>query len=290
VRRAWVAALLALALAPTLAHADATSAPVRFVRVGDIRLAYRSIGHGAPVVMIMGLGGTMDAWLPQLVDRIGRGRRLIVFDNRGTGRSSAGTKPITVGTMAGDTDGLIHALRLRRPDVLGWSLGGFVAQRLAIGHPRDVDRLALAATTGGGPTSTLPDPAALQALLGSNFPTGALGLLFPLPSQQAASDRYVRSIVRWRDFDLNVPPDVLSAQLSTSATWFAQGANLRRIHAATLVGGGLEDQLIPPGNQRVLARGIAGARLVLYPDAAHGFLVQDWQSFGGRVARLFNSA
>jgi pimeloyl-ACP methyl ester carboxylesterase len=86
VRRALLGAALALALVPSVAGADATSAPVRHVRVGDVDLAYRSIGHGEPVVMIMGLGGTMDAWLPQLVDRIGGGRRIVVFDNRGTGR------------------------------------------------------------------------------------------------------------------------------------------------------------------------------------------------------------
>jgi pimeloyl-ACP methyl ester carboxylesterase len=290
VRRALAGAVLALALSAAPAGAAATSAPVRHVRVGDVSLAYRTIGRGPPVVMIMGLGGTMDAWLPELVDRVGRGHRVVVFDNRGTGRSSAGTKPITVRTMSGDTHRLIRALRLRHPDVLGWSMGGFIALRLALDHPADVDRLALAATTGGGPGSTLPDPGALQTLLGGGFPTGVLGLLFPLPSQQAASDFYVASILHWQGLDLVVPPDVLAAQLATSAAWFATGADVRRIRVPTLVGGGLEDQLIPPANQRVLARRIPGARLVLYPDAAHGFLVQDWRSFGGRVARFFDAS
>lgn len=166
VRRALLGAALALALVPSVAGADVTSAPVRHVRVGDVDLAYRSIGHGEPVVMIMGLGGTMDAWLPQLVGRIGGGRRIVVFDNRGTGRSSAGIKPITVRTMAGDTHGLIRRLKLEHPDVLGWSMGGFIAQRLDLDHPRDVDRLVLAATTGGGPGSTRPDPDAVATLLG----------------------------------------------------------------------------------------------------------------------------
>ena len=284
-RRALVGAALALALLPSVARADATSASVRHLHVGDVDLAYRSIGHGEPVVMIMGLGGTMDAWLPQLVDRIGRGRRIVVFDNRGTGRSSAGSKPITVRTMAGDTHGLIRALRLKQPDVLGWSMGGFIAQRLDLDHPRDVDHLVLAATTGGGPGSTPPNPDALSTLLGGG-PAALLGLLFPLPAQQAAAGAYVASITRWSDLSLNVPPDVLSAQLGTSAQWFAHGADPKRIHAATLVGGGLEDPLIPPANQRRLAAGIKGAKLVLYPGAAHGFLAQDWRSFGAHVDRF----
>jgi pimeloyl-ACP methyl ester carboxylesterase len=284
-------ASLALAHVPTAtAAADVTSAPVRHVRVGDVSLAYRSIGRGAPVVMIMGLGGTMDAWLPELVQRIGAGRRVVLFDNRGTGRSSAGRKPITVTTMAGDTDRLIHALHLGRPDVVGWSMGGFIAQRLVLGHPRDVDHLVLAATSGGGPTATLPRPDAVATLVGGGFPLSVVGLLFPLPSQQAAAAFYARSIVRWSEFDLSVPPDVLTAQLATSLAWFAHGAAFRRIRARTLVGGGLEDELIPPANERVLARGIPGAKLVLYPDAAHGFLAQDWRSFARHVTRLFRGS
>jgi pimeloyl-ACP methyl ester carboxylesterase len=82
---------------------------------------------------------------------------------------------------------------------------------------------------------------------------------------------------------------VLSAQLAISAQWFAHGANLKCIPAATLVGGGLEDQLIPPDNQRRLAAGIKGAKLVLYPGAAHGFLAQDWRSFGAPVDRFFST-
>jgi pimeloyl-ACP methyl ester carboxylesterase len=284
-------ASLALALVPAAAAAaDVTSAPVRHVRVGDVSLAYRSIGRGAPVVMIMGLGGTMDAWLPELVQRIGAGRRVVLFDNRGTGRSSAGRKPITVTTMAGDTDRLIHALHLGRPDVVGWSMGGFIAQRLVLGHPRDVDHLVLAATSGGGPTATLPRPDAVATLVGGGFPFSVVGLLFPLPSQQAAAAFYARSIVRWSEFDLTVPPDVLTAQLATSLAWFAHGAAFRRIRARTRVGGGLDDELIPPANERVLARGIPGAKLVLYPDAAHGFLAQDWRSFARHVTRLFRGS
>jgi pimeloyl-ACP methyl ester carboxylesterase len=96
--------------------------------------------------------------------------------------------------------------------------------------------------------------------------------------------------VRWSDFDLTVPPAVLAAQLATSVEWFAHGAAFRRIRAPTLVGGGLDDELIPPANQRVLARGIEGAKLVLYPDAAHAFLAQDWRSFARHVTRFFRTS
>src|SRR3954452_5919273 len=86
----------------------------------------------------------------------------------------------------------------------------------------------------GGPGSTPPDPDAWATHLGGG-PAALLGLLFPLPAEQAASDAYVASITRWSDFSLSIPPDVLSAQLATSAQWFAHGASLKRIHAATLV-------------------------------------------------------
>jgi pimeloyl-ACP methyl ester carboxylesterase len=291
VRRALGAAVVAVALlaVPAVATAaDVTAAPVRHAQVGDVDLAYRSIGSGKPLVMIMGLGGTMDAWLPQLVQRVGKGRRVIVFDNRGTGRSSAGTKAVTVAQMAADTHGLIAKLRLKQPDVLGWSMGGFIAQRLALTHPRDVDHLVLAATTAGGPTSTPPDAAAIQALAGDNIAT-LLGFLFPLPAQQAAADTYVASIAKWSDFSITVPADVQLAQLTTSAQWFATGGDAKRIRAPTLVGGGDDDELIPVANQVVLGKTIKGARTVLYRGAAHGFLAQDWQDFGGRVARFLRA-
>lgn len=288
-RRALLLALATTAVLPALARGDVVDAPVRHAQLGDANIAYRSIGSGAPVVMIMGLGGTMDAWLPQLVAKIGAGRRVIVFDNRGTGRSTAGTAPITVKTMAGDTHALIKKLKLKNPDVLGWSMGGFIAQELTLGFPKDVNHLVLAATTAGGPTSTLPEASAIQALGSFNI-TALLGQLFPLPSQQAAADLFVASISRWSDFSITVPDDVRIAQLATSAQWFAQGADLKRIKKPVLVGGGLDDALIPAPNQRVLAAGIKGAKLVLYPDASHGFLAQDWRSFGGRVVRFFKSS
>jgi pimeloyl-ACP methyl ester carboxylesterase len=123
---------------PTAATASVVSAPVRIAhtRLGDV--GYRVVGSGPPLVLIMGYGWTMEGWDPRLVHALARHNRVVMFDNSGVGRTQQLPAPLTIDAMADQTSALIDTLGLGRPNVLGWSMGGMIAQALALLHPAQV--------------------------------------------------------------------------------------------------------------------------------------------------------
>ncbi|MCF8065409.1 MAG: alpha/beta hydrolase, partial [Desulfarculaceae bacterium] len=123
--------------------------------IGEITLYYEVQGNGRPLVMIRGLGSNADHWYSQ-VPALSAGYQVITFDNRGMARSSDTGEPFTVRQMAGDTLGLLDALRLERPLIFGLSMGGMIAQELAINHPDRLSGLVLACTHPGGPNQVRP--------------------------------------------------------------------------------------------------------------------------------------
>jgi pimeloyl-ACP methyl ester carboxylesterase len=287
-RRLALAVAAALVLAPAAAQAldVAATAPTQTVRVGKQRIGYRSFGSGRPVVFIQGLAGTIDGWPPSFLDSVAAAHhRVVIFDNEGVGRSTLRKGTLSIRRMAQDTARLIGALRLKRPDVVGWSMGGMTAQSFAVNYPKRLRRLVLMATAPGDGKATLPDAAALQELA-SGDAAKLLARLFP-PDQTAARDRYVSDILRRLDFNGIAPPAVVTAQLGASAKWITggdpDGARVARVKARTLVGGGELDELLPVANQRHLAALIPHAKLITYPDAAHGFFFQHDADFVPRL-------
>jgi pimeloyl-ACP methyl ester carboxylesterase len=266
-------------------------APIRTVEAGKGTVGYRSIGEGPPLVMIMGLSGSMDAWQPSFVDALAARRRVIVFDNEGIRRSSAGRGPLTIRRMAVRTAALIRALRLGRPDVLGWSMGGMIAQSLARQRPRLVRRLVLCATAPGNGKGTAPaaeviadlaDPATSQAnLIAALFPTAP-----------AAGDAFVRGIFAYPNASPAAPPEVVSAQFEATSAWLMggdpTGRPLSRLRPPVLVGGGELDPILPVANQRHLGRRLPRAHLKIYPDAGHGFLFQHQRDWLRRMNRFLS--
>ena len=287
-RRLVVAVAATLVLAPAAAQAIdvAATAPTQTVRVGKQRIGYRSFGSGRPVVFIQGLAGTIDGWPPSFLDSVAAAHhRVVIFDNEGVGRSTLRKGTLSIRRMAQDTARLIGALRLNRPDVVGWSMGGMTAQSFAVNYPKRLRRLVLMATAPGDGKATLPNAAALQELA-SGDAAKLLARLFP-PDQTAARDRYVSDILRRLDFNGIAPPAVVTAQLGASAKWITggdpDGARVARIKARTLVGGGELDELLPVANQRHLAALIPHAKLITYPDAGHGFFFQHDADFVPRL-------
>jgi pimeloyl-ACP methyl ester carboxylesterase len=265
-----------------------TSAPVQVAHTSDGIVGYRSLGSGPALVLIMGFSGSMDAWEPGFVDRLAAHHRVITFDNAGIGRTSTLLSPLTISAMATQTSALITSLGLGSPDVLGWSMGGMIAQALAVDHPAQVHRLVLCATIPGDGHATLPAAATIAALDDTTNEAGVLALLFP-KNQAAALKAYVTGFAQYPSFYI-APPATVRAQETSLAEWTGgkdpAGPQLASIKAPTLVADGTVDPLVPLANDQRLAAVIPGATLVTYPDAAHAFLFQDQAAFVARVQQF----
>src|SRR3954465_6008898 len=209
---------LAAATAPAASAATAVNAPTKVVKIGRQKVGYRTFGSGRPLVMIMGLGGTMGAWDPTFLDALAAGgHRIVLLDNEGVGRTARLPGNLTIRRMGDTAAGLIARLKLKRPDVAGWSMGGMIAQSLAVRHPKSVRRLVLLATAPGDGKGAPPTPDALKALSFSD-PPAPLRLIFPA-DQTAARDTYVADIIKRQPFDGLAPAAQTQRQTQASGAW-----------------------------------------------------------------------
>jgi pimeloyl-ACP methyl ester carboxylesterase len=260
------------------------SSPVRVAHTSLGTVVYRIVGSGPPLVMIMGYDATMDDWDPGLVDALARHYRVVIFDNAGIGATRQLPGPLTIEAMARQTGALIDTLRLSRPAVLGWSMGGMIAQALAVLDPSEVRRLVLCATFPG--TGAVV-PSATTAALTRLEPRQVETDLFP-PNQTKAHNAFAAAISGY-------PPaaapsaGVLAAQRRAIIQWRtgkdSVGRKIAGISVPTLIADGSADWVDPVANVRTLARLIPTERTVLYPDAGHAFLFQD----GARFAAVVDS-
>jgi pimeloyl-ACP methyl ester carboxylesterase len=259
---------------------EVVNAPTKIAHTAAGPVGYREVGTGSPVVLIMGLGGSIDDWQPAFVAGLAADHTVVAFDNAGVGQTAALPAPLSITGMANQASALIAALGLGRTAVLGWSMGGMIAQALAVLHPEQVSRLILAATQAGT-GHALPVPAAAAAAVVSPDPSTVLSVLFP-PGQIRAEQTYALGILRYPDF-YQAPRATISAQAVAVQQWIAgqdpAGRQLGRVRLPTLVADGTQDELDPVANDRLLADTVPAARLVLYPDAGHAFLFQDLTSF-----------
>ena len=242
--------------------------------------------------MLTGTGSTMAEWDPALLRLLARDRRLILFDYPGVGRSGP-WRGRSFDSLATATAGLIDAIGLHRADVLGWSMGGFVAQRLAIEHPGRVSHLILAGTNPGGGRTVLGTPRA-QAIDSEPDPAQSdiLRELYP-PDRQAEGRRFLRRLERAAESgeipdDFDVPAATVRAQVAAEDPWLRSNRNYRQLGhlaAPTLAAAGARDPVVPPVNlRRIAARG-PQARYRVFAGA-HAFLFQQRRAFA-RVAGRF---
>lgn len=240
---------------------------------GDVRIAYAVHGGGPPLVLVHGLGYGQWGWEPVL-EPLARRHLVVTFDNRGIGESDRPPGPYDAATMAGDAVAVLDAAGLERAHVVGTSLGGMIAQELALGWPERVDRLVLASTTPGGPRA-YPLPEHTQKLFArapALAPEVALRLFVAnslAPATVTGRPELVDRMVALRLAD---PPDPAGwrAQLAAGSTFDAFG-RLGSIAAPTLVLHGSEDRVVDPRNAQLLAREIPDARLELLDGTGHLF-------------------
>ena len=256
------------------------SAPVRIAHTKLGAVGYRVVGIGPPLILITGYTATINDWDPRFVGALAGHYQVVIFDNAGVGRTQALPAPLTIDAMASQTSALIDALGLHKPDVLGWSMGGTIAQALAVLHPAQVRRLVLCATFPGTGRIMQPAQAAVQALTSGNVQE-VMADLFPA-NQAAAQQAHLAATAAYPPHTA-VPAATIAAQGDAVNQWLdgtdLAGQETATIAAPTLIADGTVDRLDPVANDYALARLIGGARLKLYPDAGHAFLFQDEKAF-----------
>ncbi len=255
--------------------------PTRSIDVDGTRFAYRDLGprEGVPLLLLNHWGAVLDNFDPRIVDGLARTHRIIAIDYRGIG-ASGGTAPVTVHAMAQDAIALVNALGLEQIDLLGFSLGGFVAQDIVLKAPRLVRRLIL---TGTGPAGgqgidqvgAVSWPLMAKGLLTLRDPKTYLFFTSTTNGRQAAKAFLQRLKERKTDRDKGPTPRAFLRQLNAIKAWGRQAPqDLGSIRIPVLIANGDHDIMVPSVNSHDLARRIPGAELVIYPDAGHGGIFQ----------------
>lgn len=259
------------------------------VDVAGRRLTWRALGLGPRLLLVQGYAGSADDWPPDFLAALGRSFALLAPDNRGVGGSDLGDPAgVTIDSMAADLEELLDELAIERIAVLGFSMGGFVAQALATRAPERVESLALFSTDAGGPTAIRARPADWGRLVDrSGTPreraSRTFSVIFP-PDVAPDFDRELGEVEAASLAALD--PRALTAQEQAMARWWeaAQEAEAPSPIAPVLVGHGAEDVVIPPGNAELLAARFAGARVELFAGAGHAFPAQHPEAAAELVA------
>jgi pimeloyl-ACP methyl ester carboxylesterase len=273
--------------------ANAVAAPNKFIEAANgIRYAYRRFGKkgGVPLILMQHFRGNLDNWDSVLLDTLAAEREVIPFDNAGVS-STNGVTPSTVKQMARDAVAFVEALKLEQIDVLGFSLGGFIAQEMALLKPDLVRKVVLAGTgPQGGPQmhgwrKDIADAARKPDM-------GAPELLYIMfkhtPTSQAKGPEYLGRFME-RQVDRDAPSTLATrdAQYDAVVDWgIPDHSKLQRLTAIqqpTFVANGDDDLMLPPRLSYLMAGLIPNAQIKIYPDASHGFLWQHNKEFGSDV-------
>lgn len=273
-------------MTPYTRNADWKTVPTRHVEAAGTRFAYRRLGPdaGVPVMMLNHWGANLDNFDPRIVEGLAADRPVYALDYRGIG-TSGGTVPIGVADMANDMIAAIGALGLKSVDLIGFSLGGFVAQQMLLVAPDLVRRAILAGTgpAGGrgiervGPVSW---PLIAKGLVTFRDPKFYLFFTSSVAGKRAAKAFLDRLKERTKDRDKPVSPKAFLRQSKAIKAWGHQAPQrLDTIRTPVLVANGDHDIMVPSENSADLARRIPGAQIVLYPDAGHGGIFQYHDAF-----------
>jgi len=271
------------------------NAPTEFIAASGIRFAYRRLGtrEGTPLIFLQHFTGNMDSWDPAVVNSLAASRPVIVFDNTGVGKSS-GKTPDNVAQMTTDTERFIATLGLAKVDLLGFSLGGFVAQALAAKNPGLVRKMILVGTAPQGGEEHLLK-VVKEAFSHKEAPDVRLPLFFtPSEASQAAGRAFIkRASVRTVDRDPESGEAVRDPQAKALIDWCAskdpKNSILEGIGHPVLVVSGSNDTMLPDGNAYFMFKHLKNAQLILYPDSGHGALFQYSRLFVDHVVLFLNN-
>ena len=272
------------------------TAPTQFVEANGIRFAYRRFGKTGGVALVFNqhFRGTMDYWDPAVTDGLAKNREVILFNNAGVS-SSSGQVPTSVQGMGANAIAFIKALALTKVDVLGFSIGGMVAQEIAVRAPDLVRRLILVGTGPRGADMSTSRTA--EVFAGTYDPPEHLWLAVhfsPSPSGQAAGLAFLQRKLLRKDRDPEVNAEAAAAQREAIMKYYAPAERvlgyLRDIRQPTLVVQGSNDVIVPTVNSYILQQNLPNAQLILYPDASHGSFYQYPELFVSEADQFLTSA
>ena len=259
--------------------------PAKKAKVGDIDIAYKKFGKGKPILLISGSGNTMGVWPTHFLNELASNHTVIIFDNRGVGNTTAGTKPFSISQFGNDTVGLLNALDIQRTDVLGFSMGSFVAQHLTLTHPERIDRLILYGASCGGQEGMPQLQEVTKAI--SDFVNNRsqnldvfLSVTFP-PEWIRTHPNYLETITKTSEI---VPSTILVKQFNIVENWLSRNWHgvcnqLQNISIPTLIITGTEDVAVPAANSLILVKRIPGAWIAQIKGAGHGLMYQYPEEF-----------
>ena len=263
-----------------------------YIEAEGIRFAYRKFGQetGIPLVFFIHFRGTMENWDPNMIGVLAESRPIILFDNAGVGESS-GETPTTIAEMAKDAATFIKALGLEKVDILGFSIGGMVAQELVLQQPNMVRRIVLAGTS---PQSGVNDPRkdVYEAMtqVGGDENDALENFLFlfygPTETSRTAGISSLKRILSQKKVESS--PQVSDAQYQAVSQWAQRDPEqkydwLQKITQPVLVTNGVKDIMVPTENSYILTVNLPNAQLIIYPDSGHGHLFQYPEQFAGDV-------
>jgi len=247
--------------------------------VGGARLAWREIGSGEPLLLLNGYAGAKADWDPVFLEQLAAHSRVICPDNRGIGDSELGTEEATVERLAADVAAIMDAIGIERAPVAGWSMGGFIAQTLAVTASERVEALILLSTDPGGELSTSTSREHFLRLIDrSGTPreqaSRLISLLFPDPPAAAIDEQFGELVAAAQ---AALDPAALEAQVALMASWH-RGPSAERLAAITvpvLTAHGSEDVVIPAANSETIAARIPGAWKAIFPGTGHAFMAME---------------
>jgi len=268
---------------------DVVSAPqlseVKYVTTGDVKMAYRTIGEGYPLLLCMGYTGVMDMWAPVLLQKLAETYKVIIFENRGMGYSTIinDTAVFSIKLFAKDAANLMNALNIQKAHVMGWSMGTYIAQELALGYPDKADKVILYAADCGDSVTIQPDSALMASLTDPNTsPATKLLVLFP-PEWLTRSDALAYFPMDVKEADLNI----CKRQDVACQNWFKEGGGtsnrLSGFGKKTLLITGDQDIATPWKNTMIMQPLITNCKILIVPGCGHGLMYQYPYDLAGHV-------
>jgi pimeloyl-ACP methyl ester carboxylesterase len=262
----------------TINNLNLFSIPANKTKVGDIDIGYKKIGVGPPILLITGFSASMNNWPPTLISNLSKHHTVYIFDNRGIGNTTLGYKNFTNDQFTQDTLGLMNALNISKADIIGFSMGGFIAQDIALTNPLKINKLVMYATVCGGPESTPLHENLTKITLNSKnateFYRGLVPLIFPkelIGNNQGVIDNIAEK------FPVNTSMDTIRNQYSAVYSWYYKGVcnQLGKIDIPTLIIVGTKDILTPPVNSLMMTEKIPDSWLIRIQGGGHAVMAQN---------------